>query len=140
MGNRSSAAEEPSPQEIEMLRQKLAQLDTMIEESGGIAEPALVQDGYVEVEVGTSEMINVPGMVQRIDEVSSGSKHLGPQEVMRRLAMGDDGIQANRVLHLAWLRGQPRSPSTLVGCMSSTYQPPWTERGCGDFLHALERG
>lgn len=114
------------------MRQKLNHLDAMIQESGGVQErDTLVKDAYVEVETGTSALIQVPGFVQRIDEVSSGSKHLGPQEVMRRLAMGDDGIQANRVLHLAFLRGQPHSPGSLVGCMSSTYQPPWTEQGCG---------
>lgn len=32
-----------------------------------------------------------------------------------------------QVLHLAF----KKDDGTLVGCMSSTFQPPWTERGCG---------
>eukprot|EP00966_Prymnesium_polylepis_P148247 3424522-Prymnesium_polylepis.1 len=39
--------------------------------------------------------------------------------------MGDPGPRANRVLHLAF-RGE-----RLVGCCSSTFQPPWTPEGCG---------
>ena len=44
---------------------------------------------------------------------------------MNRLQMGDDGARANRVLHLAWRRGE------CVGVCSSTYQPPWCQEGCG---------
>ena len=46
-------------------------------------------------------------------------------DVMNRLQMGDDGARANRVLHLAWRRGE------CVGVCSSTYQPPWCQQGCG---------
>ena len=46
-------------------------------------------------------------------------------DVMNRLQMGDDGARANRVLHLAWRRGE------CVGVCSSTYQPPWCQEGCG---------
>ena len=46
-------------------------------------------------------------------------------EVSNRLEMGDAGARANRVLHLAYRNG------LLVGCCSSTYQPPWTSDGCG---------
>mmetsp|Transcript_54470 Transcript_54470/g.100723 ORF Transcript_54470/g.100723 Transcript_54470/m.100723 type:complete len:309 (+) Transcript_54470:73-999(+) len=54
-----------------------------------------------------------------------GHRRLSPGEVRDRLDMGDAGLRANRVLHLAYLG------ETLVGCMSSTFQPPWTEDGCG---------
>ena len=46
-------------------------------------------------------------------------------DIMNRLQMGDDGARANRVLHLAWRRGE------CVGVCSSTYQPPWCAEGCG---------
>eukprot|EP00403_Amphidinium_massartii_P029435 CAMPEP_0178397428 /NCGR_PEP_ID=MMETSP0689_2-20121128/14240_1 /TAXON_ID=160604 /ORGANISM="Amphidinium massartii, Strain CS-259" /LENGTH=128 /DNA_ID=CAMNT_0020018135 /DNA_START=144 /DNA_END=527 /DNA_ORIENTATION=+ len=45
-------------------------------------------------------------------------------EVRRRLAMGD-ASDPNRVLHVAFIAG------TVVGCCSSTLQPPWTGSGCG---------
>ena len=48
-------------------------------------------------------------------------------DVMNRLQMGDDGARANRVLHLAWRRGE------CVGVCSSTYQPPWCQEGCGQW-------
>ena len=46
-------------------------------------------------------------------------------DVLNRLAMGDAGILSNRVLHLVF------TDAELVGCCSSTYQPPWTPEGCG---------
>jgi GNAT superfamily N-acetyltransferase len=52
-------------------------------------------------------------------------ERLSLEDVHERLQMGDAGSRANRVLHLAW-RGD-----TLVGCCSSTFQPPWTPEGCG---------
>jgi len=116
-----------------MIREKIAELDRILSERG-VEEPVestpqntMKGEGYVDIVIGTSALVKVPGMVQRIDEVASGSKRLGSHEVMRRLAMGDDGLQANRVLHLAFTK----TDGELVGCMSSTYQPPWTEHGCG---------
>jgi len=57
-------------------------------------------------------------------------QRLSRHEVIDRLEMGDAGIRANRVLHIAY-RGDILEPSSVVGCMSSTYQPLWTEEGCG---------
>ena len=54
-----------------------------------------------------------------------GYGRLSPHEVLHRLAMGDAGDDANRVLHLAWRESQ------LVGCCSSTLSVPWAPRGCG---------
>merc|ERR1712159_733746 len=85
-------------------------------------------------------MIQVPGLVSKIDAIASQSKRLGQAEVARRLAMGDDGVQSNRVLHLAFTK----EDDTLVGCMSSTFQPPWTEQGCGHWgllaVHPAHQG
>lgn len=100
----------------------------------------------VSVIIGTSELAKDPAMVERImtmvntsyyesikDLLAPGQKsyeRLSLDEVIDRLEMGDAGLRANRVLHVAY-RGDTLTPSSVVGCMSSTYQPPWTERGCG---------
>ena len=55
---------------------------------------------------------------------SYGYNRLSGAEVRGRLAMGDDP-HPNRVLHVASRGG------TIVGCCSSTLQPPWTPSGCG---------
>mmetsp|Transcript_37552 Transcript_37552/g.86729 ORF Transcript_37552/g.86729 Transcript_37552/m.86729 type:complete len:307 (-) Transcript_37552:113-1033(-) len=79
--------------------------------------------------VGTSSVYEDNKAV--LNEISSmanrayGHRRLSPAEVRDRLDMGNAGLRANRVLHLAYLG------DTLVGCMSSTFQPPWTEDGCG---------
>ena len=52
-------------------------------------------------------------------------ERLSEEDVTDRLEMGDAGARANRVLHLAYRE------ATVVGCCSSTYQPPWTPDGCG---------
>eukprot|EP00962_Isochrysis_galbana_P019758 scaffold5756_cov123-Isochrysis_galbana.AAC.4 len=95
----------------------------------------------VVVTVGTSKLAEAdPSIVSKIESVinraysHSMADELMPGQVYRRvsrgdvihrLGMGDDGLRANRVLHLAW-RGQ-----NLVGACSSTFQPPWTPAGCG---------
>lgn len=96
----------------------------------------------VHVTIGTSHMANEdPELVEKITRMvnsayfeankallppgSTTYTRLTKEEVEDRLAMGDDGVAANRVLHLAY-RGEE-----LVGCCSSTFQPPWTPEGCG---------
>ena len=54
-----------------------------------------------------------------------GRRRLDPDDVIDRLEMGDDGEDANRVLHLAWRSGK------LVGCCSSTLAVGWAPQGCG---------
>jgi len=110
-----------------------------------VAEPP--RGGDISVIVGTSKLAEDPAMVDRImtmvntsylesikDQLSkrhqSTYQRLSRDEVIDRLEMGDAGHGANRVLHIAF-RGDRLAPSTVVGCMSSTFQPPWTEDGCG---------
>lgn len=96
--------------------------------------------------IGTSKMAEDSEMVARITEMVNESyfesikellhprqksyERLSADEVVERLCMGDAGPRANRVLHIAYL-GEAPSPSSVVGCMSSTFQPPWTPNGCG---------
>mmetsp|Transcript_108820 Transcript_108820/g.336123 ORF Transcript_108820/g.336123 Transcript_108820/m.336123 type:complete len:191 (+) Transcript_108820:35-607(+) len=54
-----------------------------------------------------------------------GCRRISDLEVRRRVSMGDSGCCANRVLHLA------RRGDALVGCCSSTIQPPFTCFCCG---------
>jgi len=82
--------------------------------------------------VGTSQHIEVPGLVERISAIvdsayTSVGKHkrVNRYDAIDRLQMGDAGPRANRVLHLAYLGKE------LVGCASSTFSPGWTPQGCG---------
>eukprot|EP00419_Tripos_fusus_P031031 CAMPEP_0172779438 /NCGR_PEP_ID=MMETSP1074-20121228/202423_1 /TAXON_ID=2916 /ORGANISM="Ceratium fusus, Strain PA161109" /LENGTH=188 /DNA_ID=CAMNT_0013616401 /DNA_START=156 /DNA_END=719 /DNA_ORIENTATION=+ len=80
------------------------------------------------VVIGTSEHASKPRIVEeilRIVNTAFGHQRLTQPEVMQRLAMGNAGSEANRVLHMAFCG------EVLVGCMSSTLQPPWTPRDCG---------
>lgn len=84
------------------------------------------------VRIGTSEDADVPGRVQRISEIVNSAysavgkgKRMDRYDVLDRLEMGDAGVRANRVLHLAYKGGE------LVGCASSTFSPGWTHQGCG---------
>ena len=96
----------------------------------------------VEVTIGTSAMAHAdPGLVGRITtmvntayyeslkellpEGTTSYERVSREDVTDRLEMGDAGGRANRVLHLGFRAGE------LVGCCSSTYQPPWTDEGCG---------
>mmetsp|Transcript_46255 Transcript_46255/g.100561 ORF Transcript_46255/g.100561 Transcript_46255/m.100561 type:complete len:265 (+) Transcript_46255:59-853(+) len=91
--------------------------------SAPVAEPAARP--IVDVIVGTSEHAHLVKAIVDMVNRSYDYSRLSEGEVLGRLRMGDAGIRANRVLHLAMLDGKP------VGCMSSTFQPPWTEEGCG---------
>merc|ERR1712187_131738 len=53
------------------------------------------------------------------------NRRISESDVRNRIALGDGGSCANRVLHIAW------RCSTPVGCCSSTIQPPWTCCGVG---------
>mmetsp|Transcript_40537 Transcript_40537/g.63424 ORF Transcript_40537/g.63424 Transcript_40537/m.63424 type:complete len:270 (+) Transcript_40537:63-872(+) len=85
------------------------------------------------VTIGTSDDAQKdPTLVQRICNIVSSSytavgksKRMDAYDAMDRLEMGDDGLRANRVLHLAYKDG------VLVGCASSTFSPGWTPDGCG---------
>lgn len=86
----------------------------------------------VSVVIGTSRHMEIAGMVDRICSIVFESytsvgkrKHMDQYDAEERLAMGDAGVRANRVLHLAFIDGE------LVGCASSTFQPGWTPEGCG---------
>ena len=96
----------------------------------------------VDVVIGTSEMARAdPELVNKITtmvnssyfallrevlpEGTEGYERVSTDDVVERLGMGDAGARANRVLHLAFRAGE------LVGCCSSTFQPPWTDQGCG---------
>ena len=106
------------------------------------AATATSSGGDVTVSIGNSAMALADRtLVERIRSMINGSyfaalrdllppsateyERVSYGDVVSRLQMGDAGPRANRVLHLAF-RGE-----TLVGCCSSTYQPPWTPEGCG---------
>lgn len=134
-----------------LLRRKLAEVEQVLKEGEeeedeaaedgqpsvtGTSERAVVRllrgAGEVVVVIGTSEHAQIPGMMERIccivDAAYSGAgkhKRLDEYDARHRLAMGDAGPGANRVLHLAFLG------SELVGCASSTFSPGWTPEGCG---------
>jgi len=55
-----------------------------------------------------------------------GYARIDEEEARDRIAMGDAGGAANRVLHCAFLED-----GSLVGCCSSTIQTPWCPAGCG---------
>jgi GNAT superfamily N-acetyltransferase len=77
--------------------------------------------------VGTTSLVTEQ-FVYAVSEMVNGAygrRRLSPREVVQRLAMGDDGEDANRVLHLGWRDG------TLVGCCSSTMRVGWAPHGCG---------
>lgn len=82
----------------------------------------------VSVIIGTSALAS-GAFARRVSEMVNcayGHSRLSPSEVLQRLAMGDDAEErTNRVLHLAYRNDE------LVGCCSSTRQPPWTPSGCG---------
>ncbi|CAK0883285.1 unnamed protein product [Prorocentrum cordatum] len=135
-----------------MIKRKLAEVERVLQQEPDIEveEPpaekqatvtgptdrAVVQlpngGGEVLVVIGTSEHAEIPGMIDRIcyivDKAYSSvgkHKHVDEYDARHRLAMGDAGPAANRVLHLAFKGGE------LVGCASSTFDPGWTPEGCG---------
>eukprot|EP00927_Polykrikos_kofoidii_P052710 TRINITY_DN46631_c0_g1_i1.p1 TRINITY_DN46631_c0_g1~~TRINITY_DN46631_c0_g1_i1.p1 ORF type:complete len:208 (-),score=32.53 TRINITY_DN46631_c0_g1_i1:175-798(-) len=82
----------------------------------------------VSVIVGCSTHAASSELVQRIARMvntSYGRSRLSEREVRDRLRGGDESLNPNRVLHLAFRCDE------LVGCVSSTFQPPWTSKGCG---------
>ena len=138
---------------VRRLKAMLEQLDTVLETAADDATPAPPDEASqadadaaddpdrVVVTIGTSaEAQRDPTLARHITTMvnTSYTQSLAAQlppggvyertsvgDVMNRLQMGDDGARANRVLHLAWRRGE------CVGVCSSTYQPPWCQEGCG---------
>lgn len=136
------------------LREKLEELGQAIDDAtkeGPVVEPAIpggprvsgptdhcVVDfegdkGEILVKIGTSkdaeEDKNLVDQICKIVATAYGSvgksKCMDHYDAMDRLEMGDDGVRANRVLHLAY------KGTELVGCASSTFSPGWTFPGCG---------
>ena len=134
----------------------LRRLDVMIasSEAEAAALPAAAEEAAstsqsqtpIAVVIGTSAMAESdPNLVGAITTMINGSyfdalrellppsattyNRVSEEDVQDRLEMGDAGARANRVLHLAF-RGEG-DERKLVGCCSSTFQPPWTPEGCG---------
>lgn len=96
--------------------------------------------------VGTSRLAEeIPGLELRLSEIIGDAyrksladlpsraqtyKQQSAEEVRARLAWGDLGPRANRVLHVALLSGAD-GRRTPVGCVSSTFRTTWTPPGCG---------
>mmetsp|Transcript_1713 Transcript_1713/g.5516 ORF Transcript_1713/g.5516 Transcript_1713/m.5516 type:complete len:291 (+) Transcript_1713:105-977(+) len=151
IARRRSGGAESAEAHCIALRQRLAEVQAMLEEEGpeelevtppgqpvvsGPVDHVLVRfpdhRGEVVVTIGTSRDVEVPGRVSRISTIvdqayTQAGKHkrVDEYDALNRLQMGDAGPRANRVLHLAF-RGQE-----LVGCASSTFSPGWTPEGCG---------
>jgi GNAT superfamily N-acetyltransferase len=125
------------------IQSRLKELDEALAQAGSAVDvPAASGSGCdVVVMIGTTKLAEAdPFIVSKIesvinrayshsmaDELMQGQlyRRVSRGDVIHRLGMGDDGLRANRVLHLAW-RGD-----TLLGACSSTFQPPWTPSGCG---------
>merc|ERR1711998_66258 len=106
----------------------------------GVTNTMVTQNhGELQVVVGNSTHASDEALVQGITDLANGAynhsliglpgaaphNRLSPDEVRERLARGDAGLEANRVLLLALRRGK------AVGVISCTYQPPWTATDCG---------
>eukprot|EP00746_Dinoflagellata_sp_MGD_P152597 gnl/MRDRNA2_/MRDRNA2_83774_c1_seq2.p1 gnl/MRDRNA2_/MRDRNA2_83774_c1~~gnl/MRDRNA2_/MRDRNA2_83774_c1_seq2.p1 ORF type:complete len:203 (+),score=9.26 gnl/MRDRNA2_/MRDRNA2_83774_c1_seq2:16-624(+) len=80
------------------------------------------------ISIGTSAMLeDDPMLAGRIVQMVNGAygyRRISDYEVRNRMAAGDS-LRLNRVLHLAW------RDNALVGCCSSTIQPPFTCCGVG---------
>lgn len=80
------------------------------------------------VVIGTSNMVEddplLAGRITQMVNAAYGYGRVSEGEIRNRMSMGSS-FRPNRVLHLAW-RGD-----VVVGCCSSTIQPPWTCCGCG---------
>lgn len=113
--------------------QKEAELDEDPVAPGSVPRASVVSTCGLSVEVrvvvATSDMIRTdPSLVSKIYQLVNaayGYHRLSQGDVRQRVAMGDAGESANRVLHLAYRSGQ------LLGACSSTIQAPWTSQGCG---------
>lgn len=147
------AARSPNTR-LTALKRKLAEIEALVAEQGAEQDQVVTEDTKSPVVIGSSERAVVrfandrgdilvtvgtskdaqkdPEILDRISDIVekaySGAgkrKRVDREDAMDRLEMGDDGVRANRVLHLAWLG------DTLAGCASSTFSPGWTPEGCG---------
>lgn len=116
------AAQETMPTQQVMDRPRPLSGDT-----GGLLAASKQRD--IRVVIANSRMLAEDDtLVDRIVTMANGAygrRRMSPGEVNRRISMGDAGRWSNRVLHLAFRDGD------LVGCCSSTIQPPFTCFGCG---------
>lgn len=86
-------------------------------------------ESVLRVVVGTSKMaaedVSLAKQIADVAQRANGHQRFSVAEVRGRLAKGDAGSNANRVLHVAFLG------DAVVGCCSSTVQTGWTPHGCG---------
>mmetsp|Transcript_30112 Transcript_30112/g.69542 ORF Transcript_30112/g.69542 Transcript_30112/m.69542 type:complete len:261 (-) Transcript_30112:19-801(-) len=104
-----------------------SELPLAVDKEEALSAPTADSDeteAEVTVVISTSKHKKLASSVAELCNEAYGYRRLSEREARGRMEMGDDE-DANRVLHLAF-RG-----STLVGCCSSTLQPPWTSRLCG---------
>ena len=73
--------------------------------------------------IGTSAHAHLAQAIAEMINDAYGYHRSSPSDVAYRLSIGDEPI--GRVLHLAFRDGR------CIGCVSSTYQPPWTPSRCG---------
>jgi ribosomal protein S18 acetylase RimI-like enzyme len=125
-----------------LLSAKLAKLKACIIESD---QNATTEDANFEaaaeaaakdtkIIVGTSKLTTLnPNLIAQVVTLfndaysrSAAKNRLSPKEVAYRLKLSGDGsTRANRVLLLAF------KGDNLVGCVSSTFQTPWSKEGWG---------
>jgi len=91
----------------------------------------------ISVVIGTSAMVrddpSLPSRIASMVQRAYNRRRMSESEALSRIANGDASCYSNRVLHLAFKDGE------LVGCCSSTIQPPWTLCGVGHWgLLAVE--
>mmetsp|Transcript_43188 Transcript_43188/g.137348 ORF Transcript_43188/g.137348 Transcript_43188/m.137348 type:complete len:278 (-) Transcript_43188:66-899(-) len=129
--DRHRAALKRRLEELDELLQELSR-DEAEEPAEAVAEPPAdpaKPRTPVSVIVGTSGLAaERPEIVKHLTQMVNrayGYQRVDKHDIKDRLAMGDRGHGANRVLHIAF------SGETPVGCMSSTFSVPWAEDGCG---------
>lgn len=146
MRRRSAEQSAPTAAQIAARRAslsaKIAEIESVLRQQQDDVEPQDQPEEQFRVVIGTSadlkkrssladeivEVINsayYESLKEILDPRCKTYERVDRDDVIDRLQMGDEGIRANRVLHLAY------KDDVLVGACSSTFQPPWTEEGCG---------
>eukprot|EP01050_Picozoa_sp_SAG11_P015455 SAG11_NODE_2006_length_3928_cov_7.941499_1_plen_285_part_00 len=144
---RERGQREKEEEEQEQAEQEEESLLSVFPEHAVTNRQARRHSAAVWVEVGTSRAIERdPALPERIAALANeahGHTRLSADEVRERLAMGDDAMRRNRVLHLAWARAETQTMAKekacptgeageeLLGICSSTFAVPWCESGCG---------
>eukprot|EP00929_Paragymnodinium_shiwhaense_P120308 TRINITY_DN92242_c0_g1_i1.p1 TRINITY_DN92242_c0_g1~~TRINITY_DN92242_c0_g1_i1.p1 ORF type:complete len:286 (+),score=63.61 TRINITY_DN92242_c0_g1_i1:96-953(+) len=150
-GGQGAPPEQALAERQALLSSKLAEIDEILKKSGeegGTPSTSCASDTAssgqqsenaaeedrsrtaVKVTVGSSRMAKEdPTLIDAIVNMVNGSygyRRIDKYDIEDRLRMGDPGeFRGNRVLHLAFLGAK------VVGCMSSTFNVPWAEDGCG---------